>query len=54
MNALLLGEKQDIDRTTIEKFQQVGVVHVLAISGLHVGYVVIFVFERLVVIRLTT
>ena len=53
MNALLLGEKQDIDRSIIEKFQQVGVVHVLAISGLHVGYVVIFVFTILSMLRLS-
>jgi len=44
LQALLLGEKQDLERAVIEKFQRVGVVHVLAISGLHVGYVVLFVF----------
>jgi competence protein ComEC len=53
MNALILGEKQDIDRRTIENFQQVGVVHVLAISGLHVGYVIIFVFTFLSFLHLS-
>ncbi len=53
MNALILGEKQNLDRTTIENFQQVGVVHVLAISGLHVGYVVLFVFTTLSFLRLS-
>jgi len=54
MNALLLGEKQNIDRLTIQKFQKVGVVHVLAISGLHVGYVVLFVFTALSILRFST
>ncbi len=45
MKALLLGEKQDIDRDIIHDFQKVGVIHVLAISGLHVGIILaIFLF----------
>jgi len=42
VNALLLGEKQDLAREKISVFQKVGVVHVLAISGLHVGFIVLF------------
>jgi len=39
MKAMLLGEKQDIDKNIINDFQKVGVIHVLAISGLHVGII---------------
>jgi len=44
LKALILGEKQDLDNDMIARFQQVGVVHVLAISGLHVGFIIAFVF----------
>lgn len=39
VKALILGERQDIDREIIKDFQKSGVVHVLAISGLHVGFI---------------
>ncbi len=39
VKALILGERQDIDREIIKDFQRSGVVHVLAISGLHVGFI---------------
>jgi competence protein ComEC len=39
MKAIILGEKQDIDKTIIGGFQKTGVIHVLAISGLHVGLI---------------
>ncbi|MDM1368925.1 ComEC/Rec2 family competence protein [Myroides marinus] len=44
LTALLLGEKSYIDREVISQFKDVGVMHVLAISGLHVGllYIVLF------------
>ncbi len=45
MKAVLLGEKQDIDKTILNDFQRTGVIHVLAISGLHVGIILaIFLF----------
>ncbi|SEP92859.1 competence protein ComEC [Myroides profundi] len=37
--ALLLGEKSYIDTTVLNQFKEVGVMHVLAISGLHVGLI---------------
>lgn len=52
MKALLLGEKQDIDKDLLEEFKHVGVVHVLAISGLHVGFIMLFVFAFLSFFRL--
>ncbi|MEG2216360.1 MAG: ComEC/Rec2 family competence protein [Clostridia bacterium] len=34
---MLLGEKDDIDAATMEQFGRVGVLHLLAVSGLHVS-----------------
>ncbi len=52
VQALLLGEKQDLEREKITKFQNVGVVHVLAISGLHVGFIVIFAMTGFSLLRI--
>jgi competence protein ComEC len=52
LKALILGEKQDIDKDILEQFKNVGVVHVLAISGLHVGFIIIFVMVLLSLFRL--
>lgn len=38
--ALLLGQKQELDRDTKKAFSEAGVMHVLAVSGLHVGILV--------------
>ena len=37
MQALLLGQKQNIDPKIYDQFSKAGVVHILAVSGLHVG-----------------
>ncbi|MEM6515780.1 MAG: ComEC/Rec2 family competence protein [Bacteroidota bacterium] len=37
INALLLGQRQDMDRAVYQEFINAGVVHVLAVSGLHIG-----------------
>ncbi len=47
MHALLLGSKQNIDREVIGNFQRTGIIHVLAISGLHVGFIVLFLYTLL-------
>jgi competence protein ComEC len=39
IQALILGQKQAIDKETYSDFAEVGVVHILAVSGLHVGIV---------------
>lgn len=45
LKGLLLADRSEIDENLKEKFINAGVVHVLAVSGLHVGYIVlIFVF----------
>lgn len=41
LSALILGDKTHIDQDLRESFSNVGVIHVLAVSGLHVGYVLI-------------
>ncbi len=41
-SALLLGERQDLDTRTREAFIDAGVVHVLAISGMHIGILLFF------------
>ena len=41
-SALLLGERQDLDTHTREAFIDAGVVHVLAISGMHIGILLFF------------
>lgn len=37
VQALLLGQRQDISKETIENYQKAGAVHILALSGLHIG-----------------
>ena len=39
LSALILGEKSEIEDSTRNDFANTGVIHVLAVSGLHVGYV---------------
>ncbi len=41
LKALILGERQNLDGALVQRFQKVGVVHVLAISGLHVGFILL-------------
>ncbi len=43
LKAVLLGERGEVDREVLENFQNAGVIHVLAISGLHVGYVAVII-----------
>jgi len=37
INALLLGQRQDVSKDTYKSFTKSGAVHILAISGLHIG-----------------
>jgi competence protein ComEC len=41
INALLLGQKQDIDPDLYNNFIKAGTVHILAVSGLHVGIILL-------------
>lgn len=50
IQALVLGEKKDIDKNLYEAYAAAGAVHILAVSGLHVGilYLIIaFLFKPL-------
>ena len=37
--ALLIGYKNDLDKTLVQSYTNTGVVHIIAISGLHVGLI---------------
>lgn len=40
--ALLLGQKHDLSPVLMKEYQNAGAVHILAVSGLHVGIIMIF------------
>ncbi|UII54943.1 DNA internalization-related competence protein ComEC/Rec2 [Cytobacillus spongiae] len=42
--ALLFGERKWMEKSLLEDYQELGIVHILAISGLHVGLLVGFAF----------
>ena len=37
IQALLLGQRQDISTTTYDQYKKAGAMHILAVSGLHIG-----------------
>ena len=41
INALLLGQRQDISKTIYSNYTNAGAIHILAVSGLHVGIILI-------------
>ncbi len=48
LKALLLGQKEDLDRDTLRTYSSAGAMHVLAVSGLHVGIIMLmlmFIFK---------
>lgn len=48
--ALLIGYKEDLDKDLVQAYSNTGVVHIIAISGLHLGLiyaVLIWIFNRL-------
>lgn len=42
LNALILGQQQDISPEILKDYQYAGAVHVLSVSGLHVGFIMLF------------
>ncbi|MGB7841898.1 MAG: ComEC/Rec2 family competence protein [Salinimicrobium sp.] len=46
VQALLLGQKQDISAEVYNNFAAAGVIHILAVSGLHVG-IILLILNRL-------
>ncbi|WP_458628812.1 ComEC/Rec2 family competence protein [Winogradskyella sp. PC D3.3] len=54
MNALLLGQRQSIDKSLYNNYVNSGTIHILAISGLHVGiilWILNFVFKPLLYLK---
>ncbi len=50
INALFLGQRQDIDQETFNAYRDAGAIHILAVSGLHVGIILLilnFIFRPL-------
>ncbi|HEX8563612.1 MAG TPA: ComEC/Rec2 family competence protein [Flavobacterium sp.] len=45
--ALLLGQQQDISRDVLRDYQYAGAVHILSVSGLHVGFILLFIHSIL-------
>lgn len=48
INALLLGQRQDISEAVYTSYTNAGVIHILAVSGLHVGIILLilsFIFK---------
>jgi competence protein ComEC len=41
--ALILGQQQDISQEIIKDYQYAGAVHILSVSGLHIGFILLFV-----------
>lgn len=41
--ALIMGQQQDIDPAIIQDYQYAGAVHILSVSGLHIGFILLFV-----------
>ncbi len=41
--ALILGQQQDISPEILNDYQAAGAVHILSVSGLHVGYLLVFI-----------
>ncbi|RCW90313.1 ComEC/Rec2 family competence protein [Winogradskyella arenosi] len=54
MNALLLGQRQNIDKTLYNSYVNSGTIHILAVSGLHIGillYLLNFLFSPLLFLK---
>jgi competence protein ComEC len=48
--ALLIGYKEDLDKDIVQSYSNTGVVHIIAISGMHLGLiyiVLVWIFSRL-------
>lgn len=41
INALLLGQRQDISKELLQDYTRAGAIHILAVSGLHIGIILL-------------
>ncbi len=54
INAMLLGQRQDIDSSIYNNYINAGTIHILAVSGLHVGIILLILnslFKLLMLLR---
>lgn len=54
INALLLGQRQTIDKSIYNNYVNSGTIHILAVSGLHVGILLLilnFIFKPLLLLK---
>lgn len=52
--ALLIGYKEDLDKSVVKSYSNTGVVHIIAISGLHLGLIymmLVWLLDRIPIIR---
>jgi competence protein ComEC len=40
--ALIMGQKQDISPEIIQDYQYAGAIHILSVSGLHIGFILLY------------
>ena len=52
LKGLLLGQRGQIDREIQQRFARTGVIHVLAVSGLHVGFILLLLLGFFSILRL--
>ena len=43
INALLLGQRQEMSKEILENYSKAGAIHILAVSGLHVGIILLII-----------
>ena len=43
ISALILGQQQEISQEVLRDYQYAGAVHILSVSGLHVGFIMLFI-----------
>jgi competence protein ComEC len=43
VTALILGQQQDISKEILKDYQYAGAIHILSVSGLHVGFILLFI-----------
>ena len=47
INALLLGQRQDVSKQLLTNYSKAGAIHILAVSGLHVGVILLILSSLL-------
>ncbi len=45
--ALILGQQQDVSKEVLLDYQYAGAIHILSVSGLHVGFILLFIVTLL-------